>query len=277
MRKAFLLYSLLLCYFLSSGQQVPVTKANYPLAARFSPKKLDKMVFSLSVEPHWLKKSNRFWYTFQTSEGKKWFIVDPQKAEKKLMFDNAKLAAAITTIVKDPFDAEHTGIDSLRFTTEETSIQFEVKSSLDVEIKDSSAKKGAGATKSKKVFYFEYNLDTKLLTELKDFKKPKHKPAWASISPDSAFIVFGRHYNLFWMDKANYAKALVNEDDSSIIEHPLTSNGVENNSYHEGGAIGAVVENNVRRKKIRTNGNPPLFTGVAIQNILPWYVLTSAK
>ncbi len=35
------------------------------------------------------------------------------------MFDNAKLAAEITKIVKDPFDAQHLEIDSLRFVKDE--------------------------------------------------------------------------------------------------------------------------------------------------------------
>ena len=38
------------------AQQTPVTKANYALAARFSPNKVQKMIFSLNVDPHWLKK-----------------------------------------------------------------------------------------------------------------------------------------------------------------------------------------------------------------------------
>ena len=82
------------------GQQ----KANYHLAARFAPKKLDKMIFSLSVDPHWLKQSSKFWYTYETSEGKQWIIVDPTKNEKKSLFDKDKLAAELTKIIKDPFD-----------------------------------------------------------------------------------------------------------------------------------------------------------------------------
>ena len=71
------------------------------------------MIFSLSVDPHWLKKSDRFWYMYETTEGKKWYIVDPAKGEKKVLFDNADLAAKITRIVKDPFDAQHLGLDSM--------------------------------------------------------------------------------------------------------------------------------------------------------------------
>ncbi len=238
----------------ASAQQSLVTKANYSLAAKFSPNKLNKMVFSTSVDPHWLKKSDRFWYMYETTEGKKWFIVDPAKAEKKQLFDNAKLAAEITKIVKDPFDAQHLGLDSMRFTKDENTIQFEVKSSIDIEKKDTTVKREKGTpppapTKEKKVFYFEYNLTTGALTELADFKKPKRKPQWASISPDSNLIIFGKNYNLFMMDKANYQKALKNEDDSTIVETKLTTDGVENYSYHSEGALGGGGETNVDKEK----------------------------
>jgi dipeptidyl-peptidase-4 len=226
-------------------------KANYQLAARFSPKKLDKMVFSLNVDPHWLKKSDRFWYTYETSEGKKWYIVDPAKAEKKLLFDNERLAMQITRIVKDPFDAQHLGLDSMRFIKDENWIQFEVKSTQEMEKKDTAAKKDkdAKAVKEKKTFYFEYNLTTGELIELNDFKKPKRKPSWASIAPDGNTIVFGKNYNLYWMDKANYEKALKNEEDSTIIENKLTTDGVENYAYHGDGAFGGGGETNVDKEK----------------------------
>ena len=94
-------------------------RANYRLAARFAPKKLEKMIFSTAVDPHWLKHSDRFWYTYETPNGKNWYLVDPAKAEKKLMFDNARLAAELTKIVRDPMDAQNLLIDSLRFVKDE--------------------------------------------------------------------------------------------------------------------------------------------------------------
>ena len=256
------IYALLLLVCMSAtAQQTPVTKANYQLAAKFAPKKLDKMVFSTAVDPHWLKKSDRFWYMYETTEGKKWYIVDPTKGEKKILFDNAKLAAEISRIVKDPFEAQHLGLDSMRFIKDENSIQFEVKSSIDIEKKDTTTKKEKGVTppppiKEKKIFYFEYNLTTGVLTELSDFKKPKRKPQWASISPDSNLIIFGKNYNLFYIDKANYAKALKNEDDSTIVETKLTTDGVENYSYHGEGALGGGSENNVDKEKNKNKRKP---------------------
>ena len=245
MRKVFFFISIICSVVIVNAQQ----KANYQLAARFSPKKLEKLIFSTNVDAHWLKKSDRFWYMYETTEGKKWYIVDPIKGEKKIMFDNAKLAALVTSIVKDPFDEQHLDIDSLRFVKDENWIQFQIKSTEEIEKKDTTAKKGTPPVKEKKTFYFEYNLNTNEIVELKDFKRPARKPQWASISPDSNYIVFGKNYNLYWMDKTNYLKALKKEDDSTIVEHQLTKDGIENYSYHSDGNLSGNGENNIDKEK----------------------------
>ena len=244
MRKLFTLLALLCALNLLAQQ-----KANYQLAARFSPKKLEKLIFSTNVDPHWLKKTDRFWYMYETTEGKKWYIVDAAKQEKKMLFDHEKLAMQISRIVKDPFDAQHLGLDSMRFIGDETKIQFEVKSTQEIERKDTTTKKDTKASKEKKTYYFEYNLTTGELVELIDFKKTKRKPSWANISPDGNTIIFGKNYNLWYLDKANYEKALLNEDDTTIVENKLTTDGVENYAYHGDGAFGGGGETNVDKEK----------------------------
>ena len=226
------------------AQPSPVTKSNYQLAARFSPTRLSKMLYSTAVDPHWLKNSARFWYQYETSEGKKWYIVDPAKASKQQLFDNARLAAAITRIVKDPFDAQHLPIENLKFIKDEQSIQFEIKSSIEEEKKDTASKKPGATIRERKIFYFEYNLLNGQLTELKDYKKPLARPAWGSISPDSQRVVFARRFNLYWMNRADYEKAKKNENDSTIVEHQLTTDGVENFAFGS-----TANENNVDKLK----------------------------
>lgn len=240
---------------LSASAQTPAAKANYQLAARFSPKKMEKMVFSTSVDPHWLKQSNRFWYTYETPNGKNWYLVDPAKADKRLLFDNAKLAAQLTSIVKDPMDAKHLEIDSLRFVKDENWIQFQVKSTEDSVIKDTAAKKGAPKTEKKK-YYFEYNINTGQLVQLPDFKRPKRNPRWASISPDGQTVLFSRNYNLYWMDKPNYEKALQNEDDSTVVEHKITNDGVEYFSYGTEGFLSGGGEDNADKEKNKKKRKP---------------------
>ena len=251
--KYFYLLIVSLTLTLSSNAQQPVVKANYELAARFSPKKLEKMIFTTSVDPHWLKTSNKFWYTYETSAGRQWYVVDPVKMSKSNMFDNDKLAAAITKIVKDPFDGQHLSLDNLKFLKDENWIKFEVKSTQDVEKKDTT-KKNAPVTKEKKIFYFEYNILLDSLVEIKDQKKITPKPSWASVSPNQQWVVYSKNFNLYWMDSANMAKATINEDDSTIVEHKLSEDGVENYSYGD-----TYSETNIDKVK---NKNKRKYAGV---------------
>jgi len=103
MKKSRILIVIVLAIFLSAGsllaENTPIKKANYKLAARFSPAKMKKMVFSTSVSPHWLKHSDRFWYTFETPEGKSYYIVDPVKKSKRFLFDNVKRESHITLLI----------------------------------------------------------------------------------------------------------------------------------------------------------------------------------
>jgi dipeptidyl aminopeptidase/acylaminoacyl peptidase len=252
MRKLLLLVGASLLLGTAQAQQAPA-KANYQLAARFAPKKVEKMIFSTSVDPHWLKKSDRFWYAYETTNGKNWYIVDPARAEKKILFDNARLAAELTRIVKDPMDAQHLMIDSLRFIKDENWIQFEVLSTQEIEVKDTTAKKGTPPKKERKKYFFEYNLASGQLVELTDFKKPKRFPRWASVSPDGQTVLFSKNHNLYWMDRANLDKAIKNEDDSTIVEHQVTTDGVE---YFEYGS--SQNETNVEKEKNK-NKRKPVF------------------
>lgn len=246
----------MIAFFLSVYSQQTSTKANYQLASRFSPRKLDKMIFSTSVDPHWLKKSDRFWYTYETPNGKNWYIVDPARSEKKSLFDNAKMAAMLTGIVKDPMDAQHLNIDSLRFVRDENWIQFEVRSTEDSVIKDTLAKKGTPPKTEKKRYYFEYNINTGQLVQLSELKRPKRTPRWASVSPDGQTILFVRNYNLCWMDRQNYEKALINEDDSTIVDHQITKDGVEFFSYGIESFLSGTSENNVDKEKNKNKRKP---------------------
>jgi hypothetical protein len=52
------------------------------------------------------------------------------------------------------------------------------------------------------------------------------------------------------MDKANYEKALVNEDDSSIVETAITKDGIQNFGWHgEGGETNVDAEKNKNKRK----------------------------
>src|SRR6056297_1658862 len=128
---------LLLVFGLSGAiaQNKPVQKANYRAAELFSPSKIEKMVFSTSVEPNWLKTGDKFWYSYKTSEGKFYYLVDLKKQTKKPLFDNDKMAAMLTEITKDPYDGKHLPEIDPDFKKNDTVFQFDVTSSQDEEEK----------------------------------------------------------------------------------------------------------------------------------------------
>lgn len=234
MKKVYLLF---FCWLAIGAVQAQIspTEGNYELAARFSPEKLKKMIFSTSVDAHWLKKSDRFWYEYETTEGKNWYIVNPTTKSKAKLFDNDKLAAEITKVVRDPFDGQHLDISNLKFLEDENTIEFKVKSTQEVLKKDweeiKAKNRNAKDSLEKKTFVFRYNINSQLLTEITDPEEEAKRLSWANISPDSSKVVFARHHNLYWMDKENFLKAVKDEKDSTIVEHQLTTDGEKDYTY----------------------------------------------
>ncbi|WP_026954739.1 S9 family peptidase [Algoriphagus vanfongensis] len=237
MRKTLLLSGFMLAA-VSAFAQEPVYQGNYELAARFSPEKMRKMVFSTSVNPHWMKKSDRFWYEYETSDGKRWYVVDASRKTKTELFDRDKLAAEITKAVKDPYDGQHLDLDDLKLMEDENTIRFKVKSTADVlksdwdEIKEKN--KNAKDSLEKKVHTFLFDITTQTLTEIETVKDPK-RLSWANIAPDSSKVVYTKNYNLYWMDKENFLKAVKDEKDSTIVENQLTTDGEKDYEYGWGG------------------------------------------
>ena len=262
------------------AENIPVTKANYKLPARFTRKQMSKMVFTTRVDPHWLKHSDRFWYIYETSKGRAFSIVDPAKKQRRPIFDNVKMAAMLTKLTKDPYEAKHLLIDTIKFKQNDKVIYFKVlknkdvleaekreekraekKEKNDVEKKEETKKKEkdeeeeekSAVEKAKeeaqKYHHFEYELATGKLIKLEDYAGEPERPRWASISPDGNTIVFGRHHNLFSMDKENYEKSLNDPNDKTIEEHQLTTDGVENYSYYSSGVYGGSTESNVDKEK----------------------------
>jgi dipeptidyl aminopeptidase/acylaminoacyl peptidase len=274
MKRAFLAVFLVFIFLaaalpLLAGENTPVKKANYDLAAKWMSAKVGKLVFDTSVSPHWLETSDKFWYTYETSQGRKFFIADPAMKTKKPIFDNAKMAAMLTKITLNPYDGQHLPIRTIKFIKKDTAIQFEIEYPKDADVlasgkikkvgdigkeledkekekekeqdkekkeqdkeKTDKEKEAAKEPESKtKTLYFEYELASGKLTLLEDYKAPDKRPRWASISPDEKTIIFGRGYNLYIMDADSYKLAQKKADDKNIKEVQLTTDGEEYYSY----------------------------------------------
>ena len=183
----------------------------YLQAEKFTQDKLNTMLFSTTVDPHWFQKGNCFWYEYKTSDGTQWYVVDPSKKVKTPLFDRDELAAQLTETVRDPFEARHLPIRNLKAKEDGKTFTFEVTSTKEV--------KNEKGKKEKEVFYFSYDYPTKTLTHLKDKEK------------DPKTVIYAKDLNLYKMSYEDYQKARKDEKDSTIVEIQLTTDGVKDFGY----------------------------------------------
>ena len=262
-----LMAGLLLAAASSHAEERALPAPNYDLAARWMPSKIGKLVFDTSVAPHWAEASDRFFYAFETAQGRKFHLVDPLKRGKAPLWDNAKMAAQLTTLTRIPFDAQHLPMGAslpaavadaagepapppmLKWAKNDTVIRFEIEVPKEAKIpgekeapkpepkkeeavkddskKDGAADKDAEEPKTTKTLYFEYDLGTGKLILLPDFKPDPKKPLWAQVSPDEKTVIFARGDNLFMMDADNYKLALADFGDPKVQEVQITTDGEE--------------------------------------------------
>jgi dipeptidyl aminopeptidase/acylaminoacyl peptidase len=270
LRRALRVAPALLLTSLALGAEERVLPApNYDLASRWMPSKVGKLVFDTSVTPRWAEASDRFFYAFETAQGRKFQLVDPIKRSKAPLWDNAKMAAMLTSLTRVPFDAQHLPMGAaprgpaadpsadpppppmLKWAKNDTVIRFEVEVPKEASIPgekeppkteekkdDAVTKKEAvdkdapvDEPKTTKTLYFEYEIASGKLTMLPDFKPDPKKPAWAQVSPDDKTVIFARGHNLFMMDAENYKLAQADFGDPKVQEVQLTTDGEEHFSF----------------------------------------------
>lgn len=235
MRKRFLAPTVLL--FLSLGTPATTYAAtnepaasDYTFAQRFAGSKLGNMLFSTAVDPQWLPTGDAFFYSYKTGNGTRWYIVEPAKGTKSLLFDHDRLAAQLTEIVKDPFIGSALPIRNLEPQSDGKTFTFEIVSSQEAKPDTTSTAKKPKRGE-KEVFYFSYHYPTKTLIHLKDKKKETKYLHWASVSPDGKTVVYAKDLNLYRMSREDYEKLKKDENDSTVIDIALTTDGVPDFGY----------------------------------------------
>lgn len=252
--KKFLFFCL--CSLIASSVFAQV-EPNYALADQFSAKKVGNMVYSTSVNPHWFKNSDKFWYEWTTSEGKKYYIVDPQAKTKREAFDMEDLAMQVSAIVKDPFDAKHLPLNNFKLVDDEK-FTFELRSSEMVDKKPKKGekaddkkgdKKGGKPEKEKRLYRFEYYIASGKLVDVSESEEEDKYPMWASISPDGQKVVYSKNYNLFWMTMEDLKKLMEDKKDSTVVDHRLTSDGTSEFYYGGSNYRGDVIKDTTERRR----------------------------
>jgi dipeptidyl aminopeptidase/acylaminoacyl peptidase len=212
-------------------------KANYKQAFKFSPANLRELVFDTAVRPNWLGKSDVFWYSFRTSQGANYYLVDPKAATKKPLFDRDKLATQLAETARKPVDAAtlaltRVAVDDdgakLKFVHGDFLYEYDLKAE-----KLTRVGKAPPAPPESRFFPRRAGADDEdaddpddekkddMKEEKKDDEKEPARPAdrrWAA--PDKKAVLFTKKHNLYFQEGDKEADAV-----------QLTTDGAEDHSF----------------------------------------------
>jgi dipeptidyl-peptidase 4 len=87
---------------------------------------LSRIVVGDEVSPEWLEDGTRFWYRATRPDGAEFLLVDPARGERRPVFDNARLAAAMSMAGDTAFDPVRLPFQEFEFVEEVEVIEVRV-------------------------------------------------------------------------------------------------------------------------------------------------------
>ncbi|MCP4726996.1 MAG: prolyl oligopeptidase family serine peptidase [bacterium] len=179
---------------------VSAQSANFELAERFTTDNLEKMAGSTSIRPGWLENSDKFWYSYKTGNGTNFYIVDPARKTKDLLFDREYMASQLTSMTNKPYNSLDLDIEDIKFFDNNAAFSFTVDS-----------------------LRFEFNLNTQVVTlvDTTEGEGDSRRRDWRNYAPDSSYVVYAKDHNLY----------LMKPNDADSVEIQLTTDGEKWYSY----------------------------------------------
>ena len=136
-----------------------VKGANWKQGYKYSAEFLRQFVYSTSVTPTWIGKTDSFWYQYNSSKGKQWYRVNPQHALKEPLFDRVKLGAQLSEKIRKPLDPSQLPLTRVSLNDEATKVKFVTED-----------------------LQFEFDLRSEKLEKLG--KAPPQQPTFGNMPPD---------------------------------------------------------------------------------------------
>ena len=182
----------------SASAQNQQPRANWKLANRFAPENLRQFIYSTSLTPNFINRTDVFWYSWRDSNGVTFWRVDPRARKKSHLFNSAKMAAKLSEALKKPYDVTNLPITTVTFdTTNANLMRFTIDQTR-----------------------FEYDLKTEELKNLGRATGPATPPTgpgqgggrfgqggfnnqnrdFRNYSPDRKAFVYAMDHNLYWVD-----------------------------------------------------------------------------
>ena len=211
----------------AKGAEPEASKPNYELAERFSPTKVRRVVPQTEVRPNWFKNSSKFWYSWKTIDGTKFYIVDPASGKQSELWSMAELAEKVTLATNYPFDAQHTPVENIELKDDKYVLFDITPARVMVENNDYAPKNEKGEPLT---FHFKWDIASRTLEKIEE--REARIPEWANVSPDGKIAVYQKDYNLWYMSMEDVEKLAKDPKDTTIVEHQITTDATEATAYH---------------------------------------------
>ena len=136
MRTARLLLALPLALIAGGGAAAQPRRSmteRYARAEQMLPWNTTRVVFGDQVQPQWYKDGTRFWFRNKTRTGAEFLHVDPLAGTVRPLFDNGRLAAAITAAADTSYDPNKLPFQTFKFLKDgedERNIEFRDRKSV---------------------------------------------------------------------------------------------------------------------------------------------------
>ncbi|MCX7800018.1 MAG: DPP IV N-terminal domain-containing protein [Fimbriimonadales bacterium] len=191
----------LLATVLLSSAAPARAQANWDLANRFSAESLQPFLYSTSLSPNWIGKTDQFWYSWKDDSGTRYWRVDPAKRTKTPLFDADRMAALLAQELRRPIDALNLQISNLSFD----------EKNLDLLRFESGG------------FRFEYDLKSGTIKNAGKVEPPRREaPSFKNEAPDKKAYVYAQDHNLFLVE-------IVDGKEQPPVQ--LTTDGAERYSF----------------------------------------------
>ena len=174
-------------------QMMTVNRANWALAARFSPDNMRNLTGSAAVAPRWVGETDSMFYNWRDMKGSTFYLVLPALKLKKPLFDHVKMAEELSRLHRKPYEPNRLPFTTVNFTKDHKKLRFVVDSTR-----------------------YEWNLAAQTLAQIPKLSRDSvardeegaatvaasAPPEFRAWSPDSTVFAFARAHNLFVVEKA---------------------------------------------------------------------------
>ncbi len=190
-------------------------RADYARAEQFLNDDIRKLAYDGQVDAHWLPGTSRFWYLKDAADGKAFLIIDAASGTKSPAFDHQRLAAAMTRVTNQRYEAR-----ALPFTY----VRFMDGGRIAVSIEQGGLTCDLGAYTCAKSTDVDEE-DEEVRGGPPRQADPTRLPRTEKFSPDRKFVAFVREHNLWVRNVATGEQIQLSRDGEHFYDYatPLPS------------------------------------------------------